>query len=141
MVKINTNTEKAEYSQSYIYELPEILECFYEEGVVLAELSGTDFRQRANYEHNYYIETARLLRAETHMPFAIVGGTSSLKDMWEAFSAGASMVSMSRPLIREPDFPNFLRLGRKSISACQGCNLCFTLPHSKRIRCICQKQQ
>ncbi len=115
MIKINTDTEKAEHSQSYIYELPEILECFYEEGVVLAELSGTDFRQRPHYEHNYYIEAASLLNAETHMPFAIVGGTRSLTDMWEAFSAGATMVSMSRPLIREPDFPNSLRLGRKSI--------------------------
>ena len=107
MIKINTDTEKAEHSQSYTHELTEILECFYEDGVVLAELSGTDFRQRPHYEHNYYIEAARLLNAETHMPFAIVGGTRSLTDMWEAFSAGAAMVSMSRPLIREPDFPNF----------------------------------
>ena len=141
MIKINTDTEKAEHSQSYTHELTEILECFYEDGVVLAELSGTDFRQRPHYEHNYYIEAARLLNAETHMPFAIVGGTRSLTDMWEAFSAGAAMVSMSRPLIREPDFPNSLRLGRKSISACQGCNLCFTLPHSKGIRCICENQR
>jgi len=52
-------------------------------------------------------------------------------------SGDADFVSLCRPLISEPDFPNLLRIGQKEISRCISSNNCWTDQTGVGIACKC----
>ncbi len=58
-------------------------------------------------------------------PLILVGGLRSLSVMEQVIQSGAAdFVSLSRPLIREPELPNKLRDGSATRAACISCNCC-----------------
>ena len=59
-----------------------------------------------------------------NVPVILVGGLRSLDVMQKILdSTKIELLSLSRPLLREPDFPEKLREGKCSESECISCNV------------------
>jgi 2,4-dienoyl-CoA reductase-like NADH-dependent reductase (Old Yellow Enzyme family) len=84
----------------------------------------------------YFLPQARRAREVTDLPLILVGGMRSLAVMESILEEGtADLISMSRPLIREPDLPNQWREGRTEPAACISCNSCWPGPGEYGIAC------
>jgi len=84
----------------------------------------------------YFLPQARRAREATDLPLILVGGMRSLAVMESILEEGtADFISMSRPLIREPDLPNQWREGRTEPAACISCNNCWPGPGEYGIAC------
>ena len=86
----------------------------------------------------YFRPLARQARPATRLPIVLVGGFRSRQVMEEVLSSGdADFISMCRPLICEPDFPNRLRLGLQERSRCISANRCWAEMAGEGIACKC----
>ena len=84
----------------------------------------------------YFLPQARRAREVTDLPIILVGGMRSLEVMESILEEGtADFISMSRPLIREPDLPRQWREGRTEPAACISCNNCWPGPGEYGIAC------
>ncbi|MDT8402784.1 MAG: hypothetical protein RQ743_13940, partial [Bacteroidales bacterium] len=73
----------------------------------------------------YFREYAQIIKQEVTIPVILVGGMRSRALMEEMLEGGyADMVSLSRPLIREPDLVVKFREGAQE-AECTSCNRCF----------------
>lgn len=74
----------------------------------------------------YNQEEARVFRRRLKIPLILVGGIRSLPVAERLVAEGAcDFISMSRPLIREPDLVNRWQSGDRRKAACTSDNLCF----------------
>jgi len=74
----------------------------------------------------YYLEGAAKVKAATTLPVSAVGGIRTLEMIEQILSGGtADMISLSRPLIREPDLINRWTQGDKAPARCISCNGCL----------------
>ncbi len=104
---------------------------------------GSDFNTRlgvgAKVPEAYFRALAQRARAATRLPVILVGGLRSRAVMDEVLAAGdADMISLSRPLIREPDLPNRLRTGEATASACISGGRCWAKSMGQGIACKCE---
>ena len=77
-------------------------------------------------EEGYYLESARLYKQALKIPLILVGGFRSLGVCRKIVEAGdADYISISRPLIREPDLIGRWHRGETDKSGCISCNACF----------------
>ncbi|MDY0313332.1 MAG: NADH:flavin oxidoreductase, partial [Desulfobacterales bacterium] len=75
----------------------------------------------------YFQEEARAFKKEVAIPLILVGGNRSLEVAERLVNQGtADYISMSRPLIREPDLIRRWQSGDRRPSACLSDNQCFT---------------
>ena len=87
----------------------------------------------------YFRDLARRARAATDLPVILVGGLRSRAVMDEVLSSGdADMISLCRPLIREPDLPNRLRSGEATVAACISGGRCWAKGMGQGISCKCE---
>jgi len=86
----------------------------------------------------YYLPYAREIKKVISIPLILVGGIRSIEVIEKILSEGsADFVSLSRPLIREPDLPNKWLYGYKSSPAdCVSCNACLSNVRSDKLRCV-----
>ncbi|MDH4207415.1 MAG: NADH:flavin oxidoreductase [Anaerolineae bacterium] len=83
----------------------------------------------------YFLPYARAAREATDLPIALVGGMRSREVMERVLEEGAAnFISMSRPLIRQPDLPLRFRQGEKR-APCVSCNRCWPPPGEIGIAC------
>lgn len=77
----------------------------------------------------YFLEGAKKLKNRTNTPIILVGGVRSFDKIEEIVGSGwADFLSMSRPLIRQPDLPNLWLTGEGPDRAeCISCNTCLPL--------------
>jgi len=74
----------------------------------------------------YNQEEARVLKQRLKIPVILVGGIRSLPVAERLVSEGVcDFISLSRPLIREPDLVNRWQSGDRRKAACTSDNLCF----------------
>lgn len=74
----------------------------------------------------YNQEEARVFRRRLKIPLILVGGIRSLPVAERLVAEGAcDFISMSRPLIREPDLVNRWQSGDRRKATCTSDNLCF----------------
>jgi len=104
---------------------------------------GSDFNSRlavgSKAPEAYFRELARRARASTHLPVILVGGLRSRAVMDEVLASGdADMISLCRPLIREPDLPNRLRSGEATAAACISGGRCWPRGRGQGIACKCE---
>ncbi|MGC9348373.1 MAG: NADH:flavin oxidoreductase, partial [Anaerolineae bacterium] len=102
---------------------------------------GTDLNSRKAIlkpEHEaYFRHLAKAARRATDLPILLVGGLRSRSVMDDVLSSGdADVISMSRPLICEPDLPKRLRDGQER-SACISANRCWPEGTDEGIACHC----
>lgn len=89
-------------------------------------------------EEAYFRPLVQKARKVTNLPIAIVGGLRSRAVMEDILASGdADFVSLCRPLISEPDFPNLLRSGAKEVSRCISSNNCWAEQSGVGIACKC----
>ena len=85
-------------------------------------------------KEGFFFDEARRFKAALGIPVASVNGWRSIDRMREAVASGAvDLISLSRPLIREPDLVLKLRRGDQQASTCISCNQC--LKQQKALRC------
>jgi len=77
----------------------------------------------------YFLPGAKALKEKTKAAVILVGGLRSFSKIEEVLSAkSADFVSMSRPLIRQPDLPFLWRSGEGPDKAdCISCNACLPI--------------
>jgi 2,4-dienoyl-CoA reductase-like NADH-dependent reductase (Old Yellow Enzyme family) len=96
---------------------------------------------KARDQEAYFLSGAKALKEKTNAIVILVGGLRSFSKIEEVLnSKGADFVSMSRPLIRQPDLPHLWRSGEGPDKAeCISCNACLPIG-SARLACRAKMQ-
>ena len=139
-----------------ISESKKIAERFSKIGIAAIETSGGMFETRihnkdlttsrtkilSKNEEAYFLPYAREIKQVIDVPLILVGGIRSLEIVEKILAEGsADFVSLSRPLIREPDLPSKWLKGIGSLTAeCISCNACYRSLTDGGVRCI-QKER
>jgi 2,4-dienoyl-CoA reductase-like NADH-dependent reductase (Old Yellow Enzyme family) len=91
----------------------------------------------------YFQEEAKALRRQRDVPIILVGGNRSFHVAERLIDEGvADYISMSRPLIREPDLINRWKAGDLSKAACVSDNMCFKpILEGKGIYCLTEERE
>ena len=100
----------------------------------MAETVGLIMRKDITTEEGeaYFVPYCREFRRHVAVPIICVAGLRSLGVMESVVESGAAdMVSLCRPLIREPDLPNKLRSGTATRAACVSCGRCTRGPDGR----------
>ena len=108
-------------------------------GPVARYLSTRLFDPKTPDEEVYYREAARLYKERVKkMPLLLVGGIRSLEVARQLLSDGlADMISLARPLIREPGLVNRWASGDTARAACVSCDGCRKPAGSgEGLRCV-----
>lgn len=121
-------------------ESMEICKILSKEGIDSIEVSGNGTSVagiKAHKNEAYFGGFAAALAEEVDTPVIVVGGFRA-KDTMEAVlnNTKIELISLSRPLLREPDWPNKLKSGESTVSKCISCNGCYS---SVCHRCIFRK--
>jgi len=88
---------------------------------------------RSEAEEGYFVDNAARIKEEVRIPVFGLGGIRTLAVAERIVRDGlVDLVSLSRPLIRDPFLVKHFREGRETKSACISCNKCF---HPRGIRC------
>lgn len=92
---------------------------------------------KAGKDEGYFVPFAREIAEAVSVPIIVVGGFRS-KSVMEAVlqTTNIDFVSISRPLLREPDWVKQLAEGTSTTSKCISCNACY---HSLNHRCVFRK--
>ena len=89
---------------------------------------------RAGVNEGYFGKFAARLAEEVSVPVICVGGWRSRETMEKFLNATkVELISLSRPLVREPDLPKKFFDGTSKVSKCISCNACYSTPAH---RCI-----
>ena len=93
---------------------------------------------RPHVNEAYFAPFAARLAERISVPVILVGGLRSRETMERVLNeTKIDLLSLSRPLLREPDFPKKLELGESDVSKCVSCNACYSSPLH---RCIFRKK-
>jgi 2,4-dienoyl-CoA reductase-like NADH-dependent reductase (Old Yellow Enzyme family) len=75
----------------------------------------------------YFEPLARKVAEATRVPVMCVGGIRTLKTVERILrESKIAMVSLARPLVREPDLPRAWQNGERNAASCTSCNECFS---------------
>jgi 2,4-dienoyl-CoA reductase-like NADH-dependent reductase (Old Yellow Enzyme family) len=90
----------------------------------------------------YYLEAARKFKEKVKVPLMLVGGIRSYAVAERIIREGiADYVSLSRPLIREPDLVNRWKSGDTGKAKCLSDNLCFEPARAgEGLYCVVEKR-
>ena len=89
---------------------------------------------RPGVNEAYFEKFALALAEKVGIPVILVGGHRSIKHMNKVLNdGGIEYLSLSRPLIREPDLINRWQGGDCSPAKCVSCNMCYRTPAHKCI--------
>lgn len=89
---------------------------------------------KAHVNEGYFVSPAARIAAEVSCPVIVVGGFRSLDTMEAVLNqTKIEMISLARPLLREPDLPNKLKTDPTAVSKCISCNRCYSSPSHKCI--------
>ena len=91
----------------------------------------------------YFKEYARRFKEEVKTPLILVGGVRSFEVAEKIVEDGiADYISMSRPLIREPDLIDRWRKGDRRKAECKSDNLCFNPGfEGKGVYCVARQME
>jgi 2,4-dienoyl-CoA reductase-like NADH-dependent reductase (Old Yellow Enzyme family) len=94
-------------------------------------------------EEAYYREPAKRCKERIKVPLMLVGGIRSYTVAEKLIQDGvADFISLSRPLIREPQLIARWKSGNREKSPCQSCNLCFKpIRDGKGMYCVVEARE
>ena len=94
-------------------------------------------KRRTPFQEAYFLPYAEKLKATLNIPLILVGGIRRPEVAERILEAGqADLVSIARPLIREPGLPNRWLAGDRSPAQCQSCNRCiFEVLRGSSVKC------
>lgn len=102
--------------------------------------NGTSVRGvRANTNEGYFVPAAASIAEHVSCPVIVVGGFRSLDTMEAVLNnTKIAYISLSRPLLREPDWPIKMQEDNGYISKCVSCNGCYSSPSH---RCVFRRRE
>ena len=87
---------------------------------------------RAHVNEGYFVPAAARIAEHAACPVIVVGGFRSLDTMEAVLNKSEiAFLSLSRPLLREPELPRLLQADPTHISKCVSCNACYSSPCHK----------
>ena len=103
---------------------------------------GRNLNTRPGIKHEgheaYFRPLVKRARQATKLPLIMVGGLRTKAIMEDVIASGdADFVSMCRPLICEPDFPERMRSEDQARSSCLSGNSCWPAELAEGIACKC----
>lgn len=102
----------------------------YESGIKTAQPNIIKEEQEA-----YFRDNSRLFKKELNIPVILVGGIRSKSVAEDVLQKGdADLISIARPLIREPDLPNKFKEGKEKAD-CISCNGCMRFQKLDMVKC------
>ena len=108
-----------------------------EAGIESLEISGNGTSVggiRPHVNEGYFAPFAAKVAEAVSVPVIAVGGWRSTEEMEKALrDTSIAFLSLSRPLLRQPDLPRLMEAGEVTESACISCNRCY---HSPWHRCV-----
>ena len=120
----------------------EICKIMAKEGIDSIEISGNGTsrsRIKPHINEAYFLDCAKKVAENINVPIALVGGLRSRKTMQKILdTTNIQILSLSRPLICQPDFPKMMERGDIEDSKCVSCNGCY---RSNCHRCIVFKRK
>ena len=120
----------------------EICKIMAKEGIDSIEISGNGTsrsRIKPHINEAYFLDCAKKVAENVNVPIALVGGLRSRKTMQKILdTTNIQILSLSRPLICQPDFPKMMERGDIEDSKCVSCNGCYK---SNCHRCIVFKRK
>ncbi|MGO9020794.1 MAG: NADH:flavin oxidoreductase [Syntrophobacteraceae bacterium] len=89
------------------------------------------------FHEAYFLSYAEKLRPLLNIPLILVGGIRSPEAVEEVIESGAAdLVSMARPLVREPGLPNRWLNGDLQPARCVSCNRCLgEIEQGNKLKC------
>ncbi len=95
-------------------------------------------KKKFEFRDAYFLENLKAIRPRVRVPLVLVGGLRDPVMIERILEQGhADLVSMSRPLIREPDLPKRWKAGDMTRAECISCNRCFIeIGFDKPVRCF-----
>ena len=100
---------------------------------VTIKINCSDFVDGGN-DFDDSLKICEILAEKIKIPVICVGGWRSLAEMEKILrDTEIKFLSLSRPLIREPDLPKKFLKNQSKISKCVSCNACYSTPAH---RCI-----
>ena len=118
-------------------EALELCRILCEAGLDSIEVSGNGTSVsgiRPHRNEGYFVPFAARLAEAVPTPVIVVGGLRSRDIMEEVLNrTNIEMISLSRPLLREPDLPGRMKEGEAEQSRCVSCNACYSSPSHKCI--------
>jgi 2,4-dienoyl-CoA reductase-like NADH-dependent reductase (Old Yellow Enzyme family) len=106
---------------------------------------GTEFRTRINRieREGYFRKWCKQIKEEVNVPVMMVGGLRTPELMAEVIQKGeADLISLCRPLIREPGIINEWESGNLHRPACISCNKCYeALVKGEPLHCVVKKNE
>ena len=104
----------------------------------------TEFRTKINSldREAYYRRWCADIKKEVHVPMMMVGGLRSFQLMEEIIENNAAdLISLSRPLIREPRLIHDWKRGDRHRSKCISCNKCLEgLRRGETLQCVQERK-
>ncbi len=92
---------------------------------------------RAHVNEGYFLPFAAKLAEEVDVPVIVVGGFRALDTMEAALNrTKVELISLSRPLLCEPDLPKKMQADPQTVSRCISCNRCYS---SDAHKCVIRK--
>lgn len=89
---------------------------------------------KPHVNEGYFAPFAAEVADNVSCPVIVVGGFRSLDTMEDVLNkTKIELISLSRPLLREPDLPNKMKADPSVISKCVSCNACYSSPSHKCI--------
>ena len=89
---------------------------------------------RAHVNEGYFVSSAKKVAEAVSCPVIVVGGFRSLDVMETVLNkTKIELISLSRPLLREPDLPDKMKTDPGTVSRCVSCNRCYSSPSHKCI--------
>ncbi|MBQ8952661.1 MAG: NADH:flavin oxidoreductase [Clostridia bacterium] len=118
----------------------EICKLLAESGIDSIEVSGNGTSVsdiKAHVNEGYFVPFAARLAETVGVPVIAVGGFRALDTMEAVLNqTKIEMISLSRPLLREPDLPKRMLADPAAVSRCISCNRCYS---SEAHKCIFRK--
>ena len=137
-VLLKVNSQDYVVNGLNIIDMVAVSDILQNEGIDAIELSGgtihadrTHVPVRAGKldsedKEVYYHDAAKAYKEKINVPLMLVGGIRSFNVADKLVNDGTTdYVSLSRPLIREPDLINRWKSGNLSKATCISCNACF----------------
>ena len=141
-ISIKINSSDFQLGGNDEEECIEMCKILSKEGIDSIEISGNGTsrsRIKAHKNEAYFQKCAEKVAENVNTPVALVGGIRSKKTIQNILdNTKIEIISLSRPLICQPDFPKKMQSGDIEDSACISCNGCY---RSNCHRCVIRKKK
>ena len=87
------------------------------------------------FSEGYFLEDAKVFRANLKLPLIYVGGLVSKEKMEEVLDAGFVGLQMARALVHDTEFVNKLQRGELTRSGCKHSNYCIGRMYTLEMKC------